>query len=191
VTEVINLFHNEPVETSCIATHTPNNIDRSIEACEYFIKNTGAKTNLRAMQIEGYSNYTVDYTDAQLEKLKKYTWIKGALSSSKVPTDVPIEFQQVSSFQVSTTNGDKRNLTPEIMRKHELNNFYNWHCEAGIDTMRINYDTIWRAGCIVGDPNIIVDSDIPGTLSFAETGVICTATHCSCAIDIPITKERR
>lgn len=191
VSDVVNLFHDYPVETSCIVTHTPDNVDLSIEACEFFINQTGAKVNLRAMQIEGYANYTVNYTDVQLEKLKKYTWVQGNTRSSKVPMDVPIEFRQVSKATVTTSTGGILTMTPEFMRKNNFNNFYDWTCDAGIDTMRINYDTVWRAGCIVGAPKVIVDSDIPGTLGFETSSITCTAPHCSCAIDIPISKERR
>lgn len=192
IADVINTFHDSPISVICDVTHTPNNLDLSVEACAYLIANTGAEINLRAMQIDGESHYTVPYTNDQISNINKYTCVLGKLSKTKKPSRVPASDKLKSTVNVTFENSKTVRMVAETLRKQELNYFKGWYCEAGINTMRIDYDVIWRAGagCLVGGPKKIDDNNIPETLTFEKEGVECTADFCSCIIDLVITKYK-
>jgi MoaA/NifB/PqqE/SkfB family radical SAM enzyme len=74
----------------------------------------------------------------------------------------------------------------DVIKKH-LNQYKNWHCNAGLESLMINWDgDVHRATCRVGGTlgNIYTSSFV------APTGpVICDRNYCTCAADIPLSKE--
>lgn len=72
------------------------------------------------------------------------------------------------------------------MIKHKLNKFLGWSCNAGIESLMINWDgDIHRATCRVGDS---LGNIYNGTFELPTTPVVCTRNWCTCAADIPLTK---
>lgn len=73
----------------------------------------------------------------------------------------------------------------DVIKKH-LNQFKDWRCSAGIESLMINWDgTVYRATCRVGGSlgNIYTkDFHVP------KEYVQCTRNWCTCAADIPLTK---
>lgn len=75
----------------------------------------------------------------------------------------------------------------DIIKLH-MNQFKNWSCNAGIESLMINWDgEVYRATCRVGDNlgNIYTSKFI-----IPEDPVICTRNWCTCEADIPLTKYR-
>jgi MoaA/NifB/PqqE/SkfB family radical SAM enzyme len=75
----------------------------------------------------------------------------------------------------------------DIIKLH-LNKFKDWSCNAGLESLMINWDgEVHRATCRVGGSlgNIYKDTFIVPT-----NPVICTRDWCTCAADIPLTKIR-
>jgi MoaA/NifB/PqqE/SkfB family radical SAM enzyme len=73
----------------------------------------------------------------------------------------------------------------DIIKLH-MNQFKNWRCNAGIESLMINWDgEVYRATCRVDGSlgNIYNDSFI-----IPKTPVICTRNWCTCEADIPLTK---
>jgi MoaA/NifB/PqqE/SkfB family radical SAM enzyme len=73
----------------------------------------------------------------------------------------------------------------DIIKLH-LNQFKEWSCHAGIESLMINWDgDVSRATCRVGGSlgNIYTKS-----FSIPNAPIICTRNFCTCAADIPITK---
>jgi MoaA/NifB/PqqE/SkfB family radical SAM enzyme len=75
----------------------------------------------------------------------------------------------------------------DIIKLH-MNQFNNWSCNAGIESLMINWDgEVYRATCRVGGSlgNIYKE-----TFEIPEDPVICTRNWCTCEADIPLTKYR-
>jgi MoaA/NifB/PqqE/SkfB family radical SAM enzyme len=73
----------------------------------------------------------------------------------------------------------------DVIKKH-LNQYNGWQCNAGLESLMINYDgDVHRATCRVGDSlgNIYNDTFISPT-----DPVTCDRNYCTCAADIPLTK---
>ena len=73
----------------------------------------------------------------------------------------------------------------DVIKQH-LNQFNGWQCNAGIESLMINWDgEVHRATCRVGGSlGNIYEGDV--TLPLAP--VTCTRDWCTCAADIPLTK---
>jgi MoaA/NifB/PqqE/SkfB family radical SAM enzyme len=70
--------------------------------------------------------------------------------------------------------------------KNNYNNFKSWKCNAGLESLMINWDgEVYRATCRVGGSlgNIYNNTFVPPIGS-----IICTRNWCTCEADIPLTK---
>jgi MoaA/NifB/PqqE/SkfB family radical SAM enzyme len=73
----------------------------------------------------------------------------------------------------------------DIIKKH-LNKYNGWSCNAGIESLMINWDgDVHRATCRVGGS---LGNIYNGTFVIPTDPVICDRNFCTCAADIPITK---
>jgi len=74
----------------------------------------------------------------------------------------------------------------DIIKKN-LNQFKGWKCNAGIESLMINWDgEVHRATCRVGGS---LGNIYQGTFIAPREPVICTRDWCTCAADIPLTKQ--
>lgn len=74
----------------------------------------------------------------------------------------------------------------EIIKLH-LNKFKDWTCNAGIESLMINWDgEVYRATCRVGGS---LGNIYDGTFNIPEDPIVCTRNFCTCEADIPITKN--
>ena len=73
----------------------------------------------------------------------------------------------------------------DIIKKHQ-NQFKGWTCNAGIESLMINWDgEVHRATCRVGGS---LGNIYQGTFVAPTSSIICTRDWCTCAADIPLTK---
>ena len=73
----------------------------------------------------------------------------------------------------------------DVIKLHK-NQFTGWACNAGIESLMINWDgDIHRATCRVGGS---LGNIYTGTFSVPTTPVVCDRSFCTCAADIPLTK---
>lgn len=73
----------------------------------------------------------------------------------------------------------------DIIKLH-LNKYKNWTCNAGLESLMINWDgDVHRATCRVGGS---LGNIYKGTFNIPTEPVICTRNYCTCAADIPLTK---
>jgi MoaA/NifB/PqqE/SkfB family radical SAM enzyme len=73
----------------------------------------------------------------------------------------------------------------DVIKKH-LNQFKGWQCNAGLESLMINWDgEVHRATCRVGGS---LGNIYKGTFVIPNDPVICTRDWCTCAADIPLTK---
>lgn len=74
----------------------------------------------------------------------------------------------------------------DIIKKH-LNQYKGWSCNAGIESLMINWDgDVHRATCRVGGS---LGNIYNGTFNVPKDPVICDRNYCTCAADIPLTKS--
>lgn len=75
----------------------------------------------------------------------------------------------------------------DVIKKH-LNQFKGWKCRAGIESLMINWDgDVHRATCRVGGS---LGNIYNGTFVVPSDPIICTRDFCTCAADVPLTKEK-
>ena len=75
----------------------------------------------------------------------------------------------------------------DVIKKH-LNQFNGWSCNAGIESLMINWDgEVHRATCRVGGS---LGNIYQGTFRSPDSPIICTRDWCTCAADIPLTKYK-
>lgn len=75
----------------------------------------------------------------------------------------------------------------DVIKLH-LNKYKDWTCNAGIESLMINWDgEVHRATCRVGGSQGNIYNN---TFSVPSTPVICDRNFCTCAADIPLTKHK-
>lgn len=73
----------------------------------------------------------------------------------------------------------------DVIKLHR-NNFKGWTCNAGIESLMINWDgEVHRATCRVGGS---LGNIYNGTFDIPNEPIVCTREWCTCAADIPLTK---
>lgn len=73
----------------------------------------------------------------------------------------------------------------DVIKLHQ-NNFKGWICNAGIESLMINWNgDVHRATCRVGGN---LGNIYHSTFSIPTDPVVCTRNWCTCAADIPLTK---
>lgn len=70
--------------------------------------------------------------------------------------------------------------------KLKLNQFKDWTCAAGIESLMINWDgDVHRATCRVGGS---LGNIYEGSFTLPTNAITCDRNFCTCSADIPITK---
>ena len=73
----------------------------------------------------------------------------------------------------------------DVIKEHK-NQFKGWSCNAGIESLMINWDgDVHRATCRVGGS---LGNIYNGTFEMPQHPIVCTRNFCTCASDIPLTK---
>jgi len=183
ITEVANLFHNEPIEVTCLITHVYNSMHQAVEAQQYIVENTGAIISLKAMNIGTYDIYSM-YTKEELANLKSKSGALGKLRDTKVKSPLNDQYKLDHTLQI--TNNDNTILlsNAQSLMKNQKNRFFDWDCNIGESMMRIDYDIIYRGVCGEGEKRSIYDD----TISFTDNYITCKQPHCFCGTDLVATK---
>ena len=96
--------------------------------------------------------------------------------------------QQDATVKPNCSIDDSRTLHANDIIKLHQNNFKGWACNAGIESLMINWDgEVHRATCRVGGS---LGNIYHGTFSVPTDPVVCTRDWCTCAADIPLTKYK-
>jgi MoaA/NifB/PqqE/SkfB family radical SAM enzyme len=83
--------------------------------------------------------------------------------------------------------GEQRIHANDVIKLH-LNNFKGWSCNAGLESLMINWDgAVHRATCRVGGS---LGNIYNGTFTIPSEPIICTRNWCTCAADIPLSKQK-
>jgi MoaA/NifB/PqqE/SkfB family radical SAM enzyme len=94
---------------------------------------------------------------------------------------------QTSTAKPNVIIDDKEEMHANDVIKKHLNQFEGWKCSAGIESLMINWDgEVHRATCRVGGS---IGNIYDGSFEQPEDWITCTRKWCTCAADIPLTKE--
>jgi MoaA/NifB/PqqE/SkfB family radical SAM enzyme len=101
-------------------------------------------------------------------------------------SDLEWLLKKESTAEANTVIDDKQIIHANDVIKLHLNKFKNWTCNAGLESLMINWDgEVHRATCRVGGS---LGNIYQKTFSIPQEPVNCTRDNCTCAADIPITK---
>jgi MoaA/NifB/PqqE/SkfB family radical SAM enzyme len=82
---------------------------------------------------------------------------------------------------------DEQHIHANDVIKLHLNQYKGWSCNAGIESLMINWDgEVYRATCRVGGS---LGNIYTGTAIVPIDPITCTRDWCTCAADIPLTKS--
>jgi len=188
VANVLNLFHAEPITTIAIVTHVPKHITKAIEGYEYILENTGAFVNMNYMNAEGALQ---GYSEEQIEKYKKYTFLPGRKTDSKVKSQV-LPKHRISREQMIETYSDntKKLVSLVNLKKEDKNKFQGWNCNIGIENMHIDVARKSKGMCDIHSGILIDVEDLEKTLSFEKEPTICKFELCHCTMDLYSPKSK-
>lgn len=95
--------------------------------------------------------------------------------------------QSIKTAEPNCIVDDKELLHANDIIKSHMNQFNGWTCNAGIESLMINWDgEIHRATCRVGGS---LGNIYNGNFMIPEDPIICTRNWCTCEADIPLTKH--
>ena len=113
-----------------------------------------------------------DYFDDMRYKEKDLEWILSKTATVKANCVVDNELK----------------LHANDIIKHKWNQFEGWSCNAGLESLMINWDgDVHRATCRVGGS---LGNIYKGTFQKPTEPIDCTRDWCTCAADINITKVK-
>jgi len=185
ITDVINLFHDEPTDVVCLVTHVETSIDLAFEAVTYIKENTGCIVVFKAIMMQSYDIFE-KYSPEQLKILKSVNAVTSTLRKTKKSSNVPDEHQIRYKVTVTYDNGKQLKMSPQKILKDRHNIYTGWLCDFGRQFMRIEGTNSYRGLCKVsGATNIFSDK-----FGFTDDFISCTSKQCVCAADLVATKIR-
>lgn len=102
------------------------------------------------------------------------------------PDDLKWVKEAGASVKPNVIIDDKQELHANDVIKLHLNGYKGWSCNAGIESLMINWDgDVHRATCRVGGS---LGNIYHGTFTIPTEPIICDRNWCTCAADIPLTK---
>lgn len=102
------------------------------------------------------------------------------------PDDLQWVKEQESTVQGNCVIDGERTIHSNDVIKLHLNQYKDWHCHAGLESLMINWDgDVHRATCRVGGS---LGNIYDGTFVVPTDPIQCTRNYCTCSSDIPITK---
>jgi MoaA/NifB/PqqE/SkfB family radical SAM enzyme len=158
-----------------------------VMAHQEMMKEVRAVANALETRNIAYNIRRVRWTegDADLFDDMKYDqsdldWILSKTSTVKPNTLV---------FSVVDDKREMKVLHANDVIKLHLNKFNGWDCNAGLESLMINWDgEVHRATCRVGGT---LGNVYSGSFTIPTEPINCTRNFCTCAADIPLTKYDR
>jgi MoaA/NifB/PqqE/SkfB family radical SAM enzyme len=101
-------------------------------------------------------------------------------------TDLEWIKEQESTVQGNCVIDNEKIIHSNDVIKLHLNQYKDWTCYAGIESLMINWDgDVHRATCRVGSS---LGNIYDGTFAVPTGPIQCTRNWCTCSSDIPLTK---
>ena len=104
------------------------------------------------------------------------------------PDDLNWIKKQEATVQGNCVIDDEQIIHANDVIKLHLNKYKDWTCNAGIESLMINWDgDVHRATCRVGGS---LGNIYNGTFLQPVEAITCDRNFCTCAADIPLTKYK-
>ena len=102
------------------------------------------------------------------------------------PDDLKWIKEQDATVQGNCVIDDSQIIHANDVIKLHLNKYKDWTCNAGLESLMINWDgDVHRATCRVGGS---LGNIYDGTFVAPTDPVVCDRNFCTCSADIPLTK---
>lgn len=181
--DVISLFHNTSTDVRINVTAPLDLFDEGVRRFNTFVERTGAIVTLKP--ILGAESSTqralISYTTEQLAVISKSTSIKGRLYSERDFKPLSPEEHFGTKMSLELSDGQIQQVSVYDVVSKNINNFQGWQCSVGRDLITIQHESVYRAVCRMGGTmGAINDTDF----KFSNTDVMCTATKCTCLMDL-------
>lgn len=182
ISELLNLFLDEPTKTYCWITSTKDTVKQAIDAHIYLCKTTGAEVLVKAMFITGYD--LNNYIDPAYQLyIKHRAGARGLLYNKKKLANVP---PAPNTIRIYMNDGSSETVTTENAVRNDMHYFEGWECYVGEFQAFIDYYKMHRGSCFLNTDqyiNLLTDD-----VSFWTTPVTCERPTCLCGADIISTK---
>jgi len=188
-------YKNLPVEQCVFSLHFEYDVEPIIEKMQKLIANYNK--NIIA-QIMAHHNYMFNVKTVRRalndlgipNTVRRIRWTEGdhdLFDDMRYhPDDLLWIKEQDSTVIGNCVIDDNQFMHANDIIKLKMNQFKDWTCNAGIESLMINWDgEVHRATCRVGGS---LGNIYNGTFNIPTEPIVCTRNYCTCAADIPITK---
>lgn len=132
------------------------------------------------------TDHHVPYTVRRIRWTEKHDWFDD-LKYQQADLDWILNNEATAEANTIIDDVELKH-TNDIIKEHK-NNFKNWSCRAGIESLMINWDgEVHRATCRVGGS---LGNIYTGNFQIPSDPVVCTREWCTCAADVNITKWKQ
>ena len=132
-----------------------------------------------------FDGHHVPYVIRRIRWTEKHDWFDDMRYEAR---DLQWILDQKATAKENCIIDDEQLMHANDIIKHNKNQFEGWRCNAGIESLMINWDgDVHRATCRVGGS---LGNIYDGSFEIPEESIICTRKFCTCAADIPLTKVK-
>jgi MoaA/NifB/PqqE/SkfB family radical SAM enzyme len=190
-------YSKQPISSYVFSLHFEYDYKRVVDTILRVFE-LGWKRDRMMVNIMAHHKYMKEVKDA-VNSLKYYAipyvirrvrWTDGDhdifddLRYDQLDLDWILEHQ--ATVQPNTLIDEDMYHANDVIKLH-LNQFKGWSCNAGIESLMINWDgEVHRATCRVGGS---LGNIYTGTFEVPTEPIICDRNFCTCAADIPLTKH--
>ena len=183
-TEVLNILTDQGVRADALIMMLPSHWDVCLSAIEY-MKNHGTFNNIwtRALNlIKPGKHEQWPYTEQELNWIQNNTNFRPLNSKEVLIQDGPGD---TGSFWRNSTSGEYKLVEFESLAANRQNNWKNWQCYVGIDTLFLeqNGDVRRDAMCYVRPSLGNWKLDDIETIQWVTEPVRCPFDACFCSAD--------
>lgn len=130
-----------------------------------------------------FDGHHIPYVVRRIRWTEKHDWFN---DMKYQPKDLQWILDTSATAKENCVIDDETLMHANDVIKHHLNQFEGWTCNAGIESLMINWDgEVHRATCRVGGS---LGNIYDGSFEMPEDPIVCTRKWCTCAADIPLTK---
>ncbi len=194
-TRPYEFYASLPIDQCVVSIHLEYDWRRVFNAIESLVDLTKIKVLAQIMAHHDYMDAVMQLRarclQAQIPNtIRRVRWTEGdhdLFDDMRYhPDDLAWIKEQDATVSGNCVIDDKEIIHANDVIKLHLNKYKDWSCNAGIESLMINWDgEVHRATCRVGGS---LGNIYQGTFTPTEDPIICTRNFCTCASDIPITK---
>jgi len=194
-TRPFEYYASLPVDQFVVSIHFEYDWARVVNTIKRINASTSSHVIAQIMAHHDYMNQAIQARAIMLQEeipntVRRIRWTQGdhdLFDDMRYhPDDLAFIKSSDATVQANTVIDDKDLYHANDIIKLHLNQYKGWTCNAGIESLMINWDgDVHRATCRVGGSlgNIYEDNFVA-----PSEPVTCDRNFCTCAADIPLTK---